>query len=292
MFLLYINDLPECLKNTTPGMYADDTQIYASSASFSELVTKLNQDLENIVKWLSQNKSQLHTKKTKAMFIGSPYNLKNKVGNEQVIINDKPVTRYSSFPCLGVELDERMSWENHIDTICRKVGSGIGIVKRVKPFVPSETLQNLYKSLVLPYFDYCSPLWDNCGSMLKEKLQKLQNRAARIMTGANYDVRSTDLLHAMSWKNLNDRHKMNKSVLMFKLLNNHSAPNLKDKFITRDTNLSNYNLRNADINFSVPKPRIEYLKKGFGYSGAVLWNSLLTQAKQTESLSSFKNLIK
>ena len=101
MFLLYINDLPECLKNTTPGMYADDTQIYASSASFSKLVTKLNQDLEIIVKWLSQNKLQLHTKKTKAMFIGSPYNLKNKVGNEQVMINDKPVTRYSCFPCLG-----------------------------------------------------------------------------------------------------------------------------------------------------------------------------------------------
>ena len=97
----------------------------------------------------------------------------------------------------------------------------------------------------------------------------------------------------MSWKNLNDRHKMNKSVQMFKILNNHSAPNLKDKFITRDINLgTNYTLRNADINLSVPKPRTEYLKKSFGYSGAVLWNSLPTQAKQTESLSSFKNLIK
>ena len=159
---------------------------------------------------------------------------------------------------MGVELDERMSWENHIDTICRKVGSG----------------------------EACS-----------KRMQKLQNRAARIMTGANYDVRSTDLLHAMSWKNLNDRHKMNQLVLMFKILNNHSAPNLKDKFITRDTKLNNYNPRNADINFSVPKPRTEYLKKDivglcFGYSGAVLLNSLPTQAKQTESLSSFKNLIK
>ena len=140
------------------------------------------------------------------------------------------------FGVWGVELDERMSWENHIDSICRKVGSGIGIIKRVKSFVPYETLKNLYNSLVLPYFDYCSPLWDNCGSMLQEKLQKLQNRATRIMTGANYDVRSTDLLRAMSWKNLNDRHQMNKSVQIFKILNNHSAPNLKDKFITRETN--------------------------------------------------------
>ncbi len=88
------------------------------------------------------------------MFIGSPYNLKNKFGNEQVLINDKPVTGYSSFPCLGVELDERMSWENHIDTICRKVGSGIGIIKRVKPLVPSETLKKL---------------WDNCGSISRRK---------------------------------------------------------------------------------------------------------------------------
>jgi hypothetical protein len=80
---------------------------------------------------------------------------------------------------------------------------------------------------------------------------------------------------------------------MFKILNNHSAPNLKDKFITRDINLgTNYNLRSADINLSVPKPRTEYLKKSFGYSGAVLWNSLPTQAKQTESLRSLKKLIK
>ena len=91
--------------------------------------------------------------------------------------------------CLGVELDERMSWEKHIDSISKKVASGIGIIKRVKPFVTHETFHNLYNSLVLSYFDYCSPLWDNCGSIFIDKLQKLLNRAARIITGANYDVR-------------------------------------------------------------------------------------------------------
>ena len=102
------------------------------------------------------------------------------------------------------------------------------------------------------------------------------------MTGANYDVRSSDLLHAMSWKNLNDKQKMNKSVLIYKILNNHSAPNLKDKFIRRDTNLNNYNLRSANTNLPVPRPNTEYLKKSFGYSGAVLWNCLPTEAKLTE----------
>ena len=51
-----------------------------------------------------------------------------------------------------------------------------------------------------------------------------------------------------------------KSVLIYKILNNHSAPNLKDKFIRRDTNLNNYNLRSANTNLSVPKPNTEYLK--------------------------------
>jgi hypothetical protein len=100
--------------------------------------------------------------------------------------------------------------------------------------------------------------------MLKERIQKLQNRVARVMTGANYDVRSSDLLHAMSGKNLNDKQKMNKSVLIYKILNNHSAPNLKDKFIRRDTNLNNYNLRSANTNLPLPRTSTEYLKKGFG----------------------------
>ena len=69
--------------------------------------------------------------------------------------------------------------------------------------------------------------------MLTEKLQKLQNRASRIITGANYDVKSTDLLHALSWENLNDRQRINKAILTFKILHDHSAPNLRDKFNIR-----------------------------------------------------------
>ena len=114
--------------------------------------------------------------------------------------------------------------------LCYAHYNGIGITKRVEPIVPYETLQNLYNSLVLPYFDYCSPLWDNCGSLQKEKKQKFQHRAARVMIGANY-VKSSRLLRAMSWKNLNDWRKLNKLVLIYKIVNNHSAPGLKDKLL-------------------------------------------------------------
>ena len=91
MFLSYINDLPKYLKSTTAGLYADDTQIYASSDNYDELVGLLNSDLKNISKWLLDNKLQHHATKTKLMFIGSPYNIRNKIGNKLVIFNNKPL---------------------------------------------------------------------------------------------------------------------------------------------------------------------------------------------------------
>ena len=109
MFLLYINDLPQYLKFTTPGLYADDTQIFASSDNYDELVDLLNSDLKNISRWLSDNKLQHHTTKTKLMFIGSRYNIKNKIGDKLVICKNKPLKRYRSFKCLGVELDEHLT---------------------------------------------------------------------------------------------------------------------------------------------------------------------------------------
>ena len=59
----------------------------------------------------------------------------------------------------------------------------------------------MYHSLVLPYFDYCSLVWNNCSQTLKDKVQRLQNRAARVITGDNYnyDIRSSDIFNKLGW---------------------------------------------------------------------------------------------
>ena len=88
----------------------------------------------------------------------------------------------------------------------------------------------LYNVIVQPYFDYCSPLWDNCGIGLKDRLQKFQNWAARVISGATYDVRSVDLLESLGWKHLELIRNYLKSVFMYKILNNHTAPNLRTSF--------------------------------------------------------------
>jgi hypothetical protein len=117
-------------------MYADDTEIYASAKDGDELVTNINSDLENVRKWMLQNKLQIHPTKTKHMYIGSSFNIKNKIAQNPILINNVPVPRTENYTCLGVDLDERFTWEKHIDNICVKVGAGIGIMRRMKPFVP------------------------------------------------------------------------------------------------------------------------------------------------------------
>ena len=76
-FLLYINDLPQCLQKTTPGLYADDTEIYASSHNVNDLINNINYDLNIVTQWMENNKLQIHPEKSKCMFIASSSKIKN-----------------------------------------------------------------------------------------------------------------------------------------------------------------------------------------------------------------------
>ena len=226
------------------------------------------------------------------MIIGSSYNLKNKVSSNPILINNVPVPRINKYKCLGVTMDERLSWEEHINSICSKVSAGIGAMKRVKPFLQLPTLKMLYNAIIQPYFDYCSPLWDNCGIGLKDRLQKYQNRAARVITGSTYDIRSSNLLEELNWKSLEERRKYLKSIFVYKILNGHSAPNLQDAFCLHNNRDNIYNLRNSETDLALPMPKREFGKRCFSYNGAVHWNNLPHNAKIAASVNSFKYALK
>ena len=117
------------------------------------------------------------------------------------------------------------------------------------------------KSLVQPYFDYRSPLWDKCRKLLKDKIHRFQSRAPRVNTSASYDIRSADLIEALSWDTLDKRRLRAKSVLMYKILNDDPATNLRNSFVRRNTNQTNYHLRNSVTDLTLTKPKSEFLKK-------------------------------
>ena len=143
-------------------------------------------------------------------------------------------------------------------------------LRRIRQFVPQDFLVPLYKSQIQPYFDYCSPLWDTCDKTLRNKLQILQNRAARVI-GTRYDrIRSSDLLQSLGWDTLHVRWAKLKSVLLYKILNENYSPCLRDTLVRlRDLNRQ-YNLRNHDMDIALPKPKTNFLKRSFKYNASLL----------------------
>ena len=89
-------------------------------------------------------------------------------------------------------------------------------------------------------------------------LQKYQNRAARVISGAGYETRSTDVLESLGWETLEKRRLRNNAVLMYKILNDHSAPILKQLFNKRNEAQISYNLRNNQTDITLPNPKTEY----------------------------------
>ncbi len=134
-----------------------------------------------------------------------------------------------------------------------------------------QTLIKIYLSIIQPHFDYCSRIWGCLGKGQSDKLQKLQNRAFRIITRENYDTRTIDVLNKVGLPNLVTRRKHHLAVLMFKAKHNmYMLPNcLTELFslFTTSNEIHNYNTIQSEFNFALSKPKTYFMKKSFAYRG-------------------------
>ena len=170
-FLIYINDLPNCLSFSIPTMYADDTHITYAGSDLHLIQSSLSHDLEKLSKWLVSNRLTFNATKSEFMLIGSRRRSSTLSDDTQLSIDNVPIEQVPTVKSLGIYIDENLTWYPHIDKLCKKIASTTGAIKRVKPFVPQSNLLNIYNSLVQSHFDYCSLVWGNCGKTLSNKLQ-------------------------------------------------------------------------------------------------------------------------
>ena len=100
----------------------------------------------------------------------------------------------------------------------------VGLLKYAKRFLPQNSLKTLYTSIVEPHFRYCCAVWGCCGTTEISKLQKLQNRAARIITNSSFDASSKPLIQNLGWKTVNDMIKHESRTMVYKSINNIAPP--------------------------------------------------------------------
>ena len=140
----------------------------------------------------------------------------------------------------------------------------IASVQGFQEDVNTDTLKLMYQNLVLPCFDYCSLVWANCSQTLKNKVQRLQNRTARVITGDSYDIRSKDKL---GWKNLEERRiSQNRSKCVTKALQGKCPENINAMFIP--SNIENYQLRDNNLVLMLSKPNTNAMTRSFSYAAA------------------------
>ena len=220
------------------------------------------------------------------MVIGSNQRIHTLSNNQiDIEIDGKSIKKVKEAKSLGLLIDKHLSWAKHVEEISKKISSAIGAFKCIRPFISKSTALQIYQALILPHFDYCSPVWDELRVTLSDKLQKLLNRAARVITRWSYDTSASILLNRLNWDNLSTWRKKLKATLMFKIIKGLSPEYLQDLFSIRSTK---YNLRDSEIKLNLPKPRTNYCKRALGYSGALLWNCLPVHLRKSDSLRYFK----
>ena len=287
LFILYINDLPNIIQIANISLYADDTVLYFSSHDPKIIESTLNAELSNVAKWFQANKLTLNTKKTKFMLFGTPKRLKPTTPLN-IMIDNTPIEQVDSFKYLGVVLDSVLSFSNHIDYISRKLSSRIAMLGRSSKFLSKHLLLILYKSLALPYIDYCDIVWDSCSCQLKNKLQVLQNRALRIINKTNRYTPVTELHNLTKMLTLQQRRNFHTHVFMYKATHD-SLPSYMISNFRKASEVHSYRTRAAlsDSLFVYPS-KLTVGKGRMSHRGAISWNSLPVEIRNAPTLSLFK----
>jgi len=156
----------------------------------------------------------------------------------------------------------------------------------MKPYVNRETLIQVYNTLIQPHFDYCDVVWANLANGLANRLQKLQNRAARVITKESYDTNTKHIRKQLGWETLAERRNNHKACLMYKI-----ASYLSDKLATVEDKVKSYNLRNIGLLTYLPQPKTNHMIRSFMYQGIKQWNNLPIEFRHAPSLKIFKRKV-
>ena len=130
-------------------------------------------------------------------------------------------------------MDRNLNWKGHIKALPSKISRAIGFPKHAKSLLNHDTLKTLYTGIVETHFRYSCSVWGNCDATEKKHLQKLQNRAAGILTNSHFDADARPLTNTLGLKTIQDLIDTEINTMVFKALNGLAPEYLSDLFIKK-----------------------------------------------------------
>ena len=165
------------------------------------------------------------------------------------------------------------------------------MIRHAKQYLPLSILQTMYRNMAEPYFRFCCPVWGVCGTTALNKLQKLQNRAARIVTNSPYRMSAPPTIRQLGWQTVKELIETETVQIVYRSIN-HEAPECLTGLFHRLSETCARQLRNTSTDLYVPFLKTACGQKCFSYRGAKLWNDLKRERKMAYTFTQFKLSLK
>jgi hypothetical protein len=281
LFLIYINDIVEDIQSDI-RLFADDTSL---SLAHDNPITQseiLNYDLDRIVEWSHQWKVNFNQTKTEVVnFVQGSHQC------EQLTFDNIDLEPIDNHKHLGIVFQSNFKWDTHIQSIASKVTMLISCLSSYKYRLGRKTLETLYKSFIMPHFDYADVIWDSCTDTLSNILEDLHLQALRIITGSVRGTSHHKLYEESGFGTLKDRRQRHKLIL-FKKITLGLCPNSLTDLLPPLVSATNPYPRRRPQERTVPACRTETYRKSYFPSTTSLWNDLPLVVQQSTSLGEFK----
>ena len=272
--------------------YADDSQLYNMFRSVPTEVQRSVSDmgdcLQTVRMWFTDNKLKLNEEKTEVITFSSKYRPSEKITLQ---IGDSSITSAQCVKDLGVLLDEFLTMEDQVKQICKSAYFQLRNIANIRRYLTPTAAKSLVHSMVTSRLDYCNSLLVGLPSTLLNKLQRVQNAAARVITRTSKFEHITPVLRELHWLPIERRIQYKILLYTHKAVHGDSPQYIRDLVQVKTPGRS---LRSSStIQLCVPHTNTKtYGDRSFRKAAATLWNTLPDCMRNIPTVNSFKRALK
>ena len=282
LFNIFLNDIFYVINDLYN--YADDNTISRHGKTVEIVKSLLEDATTSALTWFTENEMQANPSKFQAFVLG------NKSPDSEIKFNvaGSEIPTSKSVTLLGIEIDNKLTFSNHISNICAKAGRQLSALARLSKILDTETKLTTFNSFILANFNYCPLVWHHCSPENTRKIEKLQERGLRFVYN---DTKSSysELLIKSNKKLLYVERLKKLALFVYKCINEIGPSSVHDIFSNKP---SSYNLRDSHKAHQPKVKTTTFGLKSLQYSGSNLWNRIPSNLKECIDIKTFKNLLK
>ena len=294
LYTLYTLPLGNVIRqHLTPfHMYADDTQLYKSAKPSD--TTKLIMDVQSCIvavkAWMTPNKLKMNDDKTEIMPVATSQKLRS-LDIDHVCVGSDRVSFTKKAKNLGVVLDSSLSMDSQINHISKVTYLEIRRLGHLRSYLDIKEASTLASAFILSRLDYCNSLLAGLPNDKLDKLQRIQNSAARLVLRRSKYDHATPMLKELHWLPIRARIEYKLVLTCFKSKSDNFPSYISDLLVPYTPSRS---LRSSSSNnFSIPRVHLKgFGERAFTFSGPSVWNALPQELKSCSTLGQFKKQLK